>query len=938
MTLQTITPQWLDSFLAQPTRAQHLAALRAANLLNEAGLAQLVEAGSRQARRAPGQALQLAAIGLELAAAWASPTALPRWQYFKAQAHALLGEFDASRQLIEVARQGFQTAGQPIQALSTNIGLMHVLAEAGHYADAIAAGRQVLEAASDSEGAELKTLAARAQQNSGLCHRRLGQYELALEAYAAAESGYRELGLWELAGDISNNRGVLLLELGRAREALTALEAALSSRQATQQPYLQAQSLNNLANVQLLLGNYYRSLELFEQARQLLTAQESSLEQHIVRLDTAHAYLALNLYAEAETAFRAAAQALEMAGAVHHQALALWGLGATLLAHGQLRLAGEALAAALAHLPPANPLRATILLEQAAVKAAQGQLVEARQIADAALQLATHHGWTVPRVYALLRLADWQADDVAGAERYLAAARAEIESLGLPHLRYRWAQRLGHVWLRQGRLLAARPLLEAAIADIEQLRNTLPQESLRQSFLQDKMMAYDDLVRLLIAMGEWSSAFVAVERAKSRALADLMNGVVTAELGRSGDSADHMQQLQADLNALYNQLLNTDPDQPFVPQLSDSQAQISDLEGRLRQLQLRAIASGGLADPLTATPVTPPTPPEGVTLLAYYQIGDELLAFVNTAGAIHAFPNLAQVTVVQRLLRRLHAQWERLRMGDALLAEHMPALEQTTRTILNTLYTIIFAPLEPLLKQNAALVILPCGMLHRLPFHALFDGRHYLVERFEITYAPSATVLTACNQRPASRRDRALVMGVADERIPEVTAEVLAIAPWYAHAAVYLDSDATLERLQEGASGHGCIHLACHGLFRADNPLFSALKLGNGWLTAAQATQLKLDNSLIVLSGCETGVSPVLQGDEFLGLLRAFLGAGAATVVVSQWLVQDRTTAQLMSHFHRELRVAGLQPGAALRRAQLMVRASHSHPYYWAPFLVVGQR
>ena len=133
------------------------------------------------------------------------------------------------------------------------------------------------------------------------------------------------------------------------------------------------------------------------------------------------------------------------------------------------------------------------------------------------------------------------------------------------------------------------------------------------------------------------------------------------------------------------------------------------------------------------------------------------------------------------------------------------------------------------------------------------------------------------------------------------------------------------------------LHLACHGMFRSDNPMFSSLKLHDGWLTAADALSLDLEGALVTLSACESGRGSVVGGDEVLGLVRAFLGAGAATLVVSLWLALDETTASLMENWYGRVR-GGEGQTAALRAAQLEVKERHLHPYYWAPFILVGKR
>jgi CHAT domain-containing protein len=119
--------------------------------------------------------------------------------------------------------------------------------------------------------------------------------------------------------------------------------------------------------------------------------------------------------------------------------------------------------------------------------------------------------------------------------------------------------------------------------------------------------------------------------------------------------------------------------------------------------------------------------------------------------------------------------------------------------------------------------------------------------------------------------------------------------------------------------------------------MFSALKLHDGWLTAADVIGLDLGGALVTLSACESARNQVLAGDELVGLVRGFLGAGAATLVATLWLVQDDTTSWLMEKWYAQLRT-GVERAAALRNAQLALKEKLPHPYYWAPFVLIGQR
>ena len=156
----------------------------------------------------------------------------------------------------------------------------------------------------------------------------------------------------------------------------------------------------------------------------------------------------------------------------------------------------------------------------------------------------------------------------------------------------------------------------------------------------------------------------------------------------------------------------------------------------------------------------------------------------------------------------------------------------------------------------------------------------------------------------------------------------------------FLEGEATIARLIEQAPGSPIIHLATHGQSRLDTPNFSSVLLADGRFTAIDAFSLHLKAcELVTLSGCETGLALSGGGDEQLGLGRAFLAAGARSLVMSLWSVEDAATSTFMQIFYRHL-LRGESKVQALRAAQCAFIAhtdsSHVHPYYWAAFRLVG--
>ena len=140
---------------------------------------------------------------------------------------------------------------------------------------------------------------------------------------------------------------------------------------------------------------------------------------------------------------------------------------------------------------------------------------------------------------------------------------------------------------------------------------------------------------------------------------------------------------------------------------------------------------------------------------------------------------------------------------------------------------------------------------------------------------------------------------------------------------------------QEGPQSR-FIHIAAHGLFREDNPLFSSVVLGDSRLSLFDLYDLQLSAELVTLSGCGTGLNVVVGGDELIGLVRGLLYAGAKAVLVSLWDVHDESTATLIEMFYQAMPKA-TDKAQALRLAMIQLRETHPHPYFWAPFSLTGK-
>jgi CHAT domain-containing protein len=154
-------------------------------------------------------------------------------------------------------------------------------------------------------------------------------------------------------------------------------------------------------------------------------------------------------------------------------------------------------------------------------------------------------------------------------------------------------------------------------------------------------------------------------------------------------------------------------------------------------------------------------------------------------------------------------------------------------------------------------------------------------------------------------------------------------------AEVFLGPDATEEVLRSRGAQARVVHIATHGSFRQDNPMFSSINLGNAQLSLFDLYRLHLPAELVTLSGCGTGLNVVVGGDELMGLSRGLLYAGARSVLLTLWDVHDQSTAQFMRLFYEGL-AGGKNKARAVQSAMETIRLCRPHPFYWAPFVLVG--
>jgi CHAT domain-containing protein len=303
-----------------------------------------------------------------------------------------------------------------------------------------------------------------------------------------------------------------------------------------------------------------------------------------------------------------------------------------------------------------------------------------------------------------------------------------------------------------------------------------------------------------------------------------------------------------------------------------------------------------------------------------------------------------------------HALAALVDFARGVLAHPAPsAARSSSRTPLRRLYRALIEPVEAtgLLAQAHGLLIVPHGELHYLPFAALRapGPPEFLIERYRLTYVPSASVWLRLRERPTlPAGGSVLAFAPRVDALPGTRIEVASIGRIFGQRAHVLIGPQASRAAFRAAAPQGLIlHLATFGVLNKDNPLFSYVELASqgaddGRLEVHDVFGLELHARLVVLSACQTAVgsgelAEVPSGDDWVGLVRAFLFAGASSVLATLWPVEDRATARLMQRFYAELAAGRTEAEAvAAAQRQALRNSTTADPFYWAGFELVGSR
>lgn len=902
--------------------------------------------------------------------------------------HKNLGDYDRAMRFHEQSLGLKRALGDTEQIGRTlsNIGQVRWLQ--GRYLDAMNAYDEAL---SIFDRAGSPYLQAAVINGRSLVLDELGEYHRSREGYERALALYTEAGEQESDGasDARGNLGGVSLLLGRFDEAEQHYTTSLGISQRLGDTQRTSLDLGNLGLCALGRGDFPLALARFDKALTLARGAGLSREEADWEKGRGRALLLLGRHEDARRAIDAALAQYERAGLQSALVEALIDLGALELDLGEI-------ARAETHFTRAQTLAARIGLRRGrtASSLALGDLEWRRQqwarasdrygqaVADAreANDHATLAAASTRAVLAALRqnrtdLVDHALTDAEGAARrsgsgllladvHLARGEREIarsahaaalaafdaadglaRTSGSVDARWRAAFGRGRALEKSARPEEALAAYRAAVDVIEDVRTHLGQQRLAAGYLEGKLQVYQALVRLLIERGKAEEAFQYSERLRASAYRDLiLRGVLaTSTEGRRVEQqlASRLRHLQRALDEESRRVdgqLRRAAVETYSTELADAERAYFTAMDRLIAGQPPDVAAA-----LRATTADIPTLasrlPSGTALVEYLIVEDGIAAFVLRREGL-------QGVLLQERPSDLASRVELLR---DLIAR--PPGEDWRKPAAR-LHAALVAPLEARgwLTGVNALLLVPHGVLHYIPFAALPDsdqpGARLVSDHWSVATLPSA----AAHGVPTRGAQPLALYAAAPGRaaLPHAEAEVRQIAPLFAGSRrVLVGREATEASFKAEAGRYGTVHLATHGFFNKHNPLLSGIELepdadNDGRLQVFEVLTLHLVASLVTLSACDTGLgagqlAETPAGEEFVGLTQAFLSAGSRAVLASLWAINDRSTADVMERFYRHARTASAPE--ALARAQRDVRRAGGreiHPYYWAPFVLVS--
>jgi len=835
----------------------------------------------------------------------------------------------------DLAIQQLEELGDIENAIRTRLGYGAALMQSGSYDLAI----RVCETAKDwFSGNGDDNGKARTLINIGNIYHRMDEHARALQFHLEAANLFESIGNARDWAVTSENIANVYTFLDRFEEAdemyLKAFEIATENDLSS----LAEQAQYNRAYLHFLRGRYSDAISAFNELRQYFSDGRSPRHAALCDLDQSEIYLQLNMPADAARLAMSASEAFNSIGMAYEEAKSIAFRG---VAETQRHRYQEALEYFQSSAPifesEGNEFWIGMLdIYRAEVLLWLGRHWEAKFLGESALNNFEHQGIAYQQGMAMILL----GRVAIAMEQDSEVDRLSVELLDLigkknvPLLAFPARVLCAQISERTGDLVEAERLYTMAANAIEEHRSYLHHDELRIRFVDGKETVYEALVQLSLRHDE-RLAFGWCERAKSRALADLLGQHLPSVAAHSDtELLDHIHRLREELNSQY---IRSRPEggEFEAPPVALIEQTEQELEAAFRKLSDVDAEFGALFGDLPASlEAIQRTLSEDITLAEFYISRGEVILFLLTHNSYRVVRRLSSLEKVQQLKQGLQFQMQKFALGSEYIQQHHSQMLEATNLYLKRLHENLISPWIAEVNTKK-IVFVPHQALHGIPFHALTDGDSYLIDQFQIAYAPSSEVFRLTMSQSEVVGSEGMFIGFADENAPLIDEELKRLNTLEPDAQIFSGSNATRSNLFDNAVDIKYLHISTHSYFRKDNPMFSGFHLADGPVTALDLYSKSWPLELVTLSGCSSGVSSISSGDDLVGLVRGFLHAGAKSLLLSQWHVSDEATTELTESFYKHW-LDHNDKAQALQQAMISVRKQYPHPFYWAPFMLLG--
>lgn len=848
---------------------------------------------------------------------------------------------DVAWDILAGAGDLFREVGDEVGWARTWIGRLLIAVNVGRVEEALAAAARaypLLEQAGQYDRVILLEI------NRAIVYDLLGAYDKALEVLAPLADLNEK---WPTRTD---HRAMIYSGMASAHSYQGDLPGAIRYYTLAQDHYMAqgqtqraASGVYNLAYAMHSAGRFQEALTTYHRVIEAPTTRENT--RSFARRSAAECYLDMNRFAEALTFaeqaaadFRNFQDEFETARTVGYIALAQAQLGNYEEAHKAL----DEAEATFARLDSVSWLALTHL-RRALIYLKAGQSAAACPPAEAALQLAQGCGSAglVAQIQALCGRIALERGDGATAVQMARGARDAARRLGLAAVRFDSHQVLARAAEAQGQRARAVRHYRAAVLVLESQQRHLTL-TLRPTFLEDKIKPQRALVRLWRAQGNVRAAFEALEGSKARLLLEYaFNRDRLHWSPENGALVERLEAQRAEYQMLYRQVFGMAEGKAPAGDTHEIERRrrLSKIERELRQtterLYLRQAGEGYNPVHVPDLEAIAAALPAGAVLIAFdVDENGGWWAYTLAGGDLCCFA--LPVRELESLIEQVYANLDHA--VSVVAGGHgnsrLGSLSRRLTGLLQQIYRGLLAPLAGVLAGARRLIFVPQGVLHTLPFNLLHDGARYLIEGVEVVTLPAAALLT----RPPEARDAGALALAFDHppRAEYAEAEARLVHELFG-GALLIGEAATRAAFRYDGARPQILHIAAHGAYRFDEPSLSHVELADGQVFTDDLIQGDMGYALVTLSACETGRGRVMQSDEIIGLGRGLLYAGAQSLLMSLWRVEDHATLRLMEAFYRGL-AQGQSKGAALRHAQveMLQMLPEPHPLLWGAFQLIG--